>query len=371
MRENKRIVYVVSDVDKSLAFEWTAQQLSQRCDLVFILIGQQQTQLEQYLTNVNIPVYLIPDKVYPGYVRKALRMRSIFKELKPDVVHTQLWRANLIGLSVAGFLRISKRIYTRHHAMIHYREYPQGLKWDKFCNWMATHIVAISENTKEILISLDKADPKKIRIVHHGFDLSYFENIDSDKLETLKSKYQTAGKYPVIGVISRYLFLKGIQDVIASFKLLLNDFPSAHLVLANAVGDFEKEIKVLLQSLPANSVTEIKFESDLATLYRLFDVFVHVPIDSQSEAFGQTYIEALACGIPSVFTLSGVAKEFIVHEQNALVVPYQNSKAIHESICRIIGQPELRTKLISNGKLSASCFSIDKMIKPLMAVYEE
>jgi hypothetical protein len=61
-----------------------------------------------------------------------------------------------------------------------------------------------------------------------------------------------------------------------------------------------------------------------------------VPIDDTIEAFGQTYIEALISGVPSVFTLSGVASEFIENGKNALVVDYKNSEQISVAIDQIL-----------------------------------
>ena len=115
----------------------------------------------------------------------------------------------------------------------------------------------------------------------------------------------------------------------------------------------------------------IKFEKDLYSLYHLFDVFVHVPIDEHSEAFGQTYIEALAAGIPSVFTLSGIASEFVKNQENAIVVGYKNSDEIYEGINLILKDVDLKSKLISNGRADVmKYFDVLKMIKSLEALYE-
>jgi glycosyltransferase involved in cell wall biosynthesis len=175
--------------------------------------------------------------------------------------------------------------------------------------------------------------------------------------------------WPVVGVIARYLELKGIQFIIPAFQKLLDDFPRAHLVLANAHGDFEKPIKNLLGKLPSGSYTEILFENDLVSLYKLFNIYVHTPINMQEEAFGQTYVEALAAGVPSVFSLSGVAPEFIVDKTNALVVPYANPAAIEQGIRQIANDANLRDSLIEQGLISARLFSLDNMIFRLEALY--
>jgi glycosyltransferase involved in cell wall biosynthesis len=365
------IVYIVSEINKSLSFEWMAQSIDkEKYSLRFFLIGKKKSALAERLKDLNVEYVEFPFHSKRDLPLVFLRIFLNLSFKRPQVVHTHLFYANIIGLTASWILGIRKRIFTRHHAMVHYNEYPSGLKWDKYFNKIATQIIAISENTRNILITLDGADPKKIHLIHHGFDLEYFDNKDWERINLIKKKYLLGKTSPVIGVISRYLKLKGIQFIIPAFEKLRKDTPNAHLILANTIGNYRNEIVALLNMLPADSYTEIEFEEDLASLYNLFDVYVHVPIDSMSESFGQTYIEALAVGIPSVFTLSGVAPEFIRNQENAVVVPFQQSDAIVEAIKTLLNDNELRNTLIENGKQSLASFSLSKMIYKLEEVYE-
>jgi glycosyltransferase involved in cell wall biosynthesis len=366
-----RLLYIVSDIDKALAFEWIANHLPVRFDMAFLLIGKSDTALIKYLSNKGIRHYVIGDKPGDNFFLKWLKVLRIIRKEKPHIVHTHLWRANILGQSAAWILRIRKRIFTRHHAMVHYDEYPSGRKWDVLCNAMATHIVAISQNVRNILIHKDKANPAKIHVINHGFDLKYFEELSPGHIEEMAGRYDFhEGKKPIIGVISRYLRLKGIQYIIPAFAVIREKYPTAHLVLANAIGDYSKEIKDILQTLPPSSYTEIQFENDLATLYGFFDVFIHTPIDENSEAFGQTYVEALSAKVPSVFTLSGIAPEFIKHGHNALVVGYKNPEEIAAAILRLLEDETLRDWLKKEGKDSVARFSLNEMLIKLENLYE-
>ncbi len=367
----KKIVYILSDIDKALAFEWITRELSRKYELFFLLIGNENSQFEAYLTRINIRYALITDTPTQSFLEKWLKVFLILRKEKPHVIHAHLWRAMLLGLSVAWVLRINKRIFTRHHAIIHYRDYPSGLKWDRLCNWLATDIVAISENIKKILIHWDGAVRKKIHVIHHGFDFDYFNRADNENTKYLKLKYKLQPENcPVIGVISRYIEWKGIQFIIPAFKQLLRNYPAAHLLLANSSGSYANQIRQLINDLPPGSYTEITFENEVSSLYKLFDVFVHVPVDEDSEAFGQTYVEALIMGVPSVFTLSGVAPEFIKHEFNALVVEYKNSEVIARAIDRILKNNDLKDTLVKEGKSSVQKFSLDGMISKLQSLYD-
>jgi glycosyltransferase involved in cell wall biosynthesis len=101
----------------------------------------------------------------------------------------------------------------------------------------------------------------------------------------------------------------------------------------------------------------------------LFSIFIHVPIDEDSEAFGQTYIESLASGVPSIFTLSGVANEFIKNNYNAIVVKHKNSSEIKDAIMEILQNEILRTSLIDNGKISVNQFGINDCVNKLENLY--
>jgi glycosyltransferase involved in cell wall biosynthesis len=365
-----KIAYIISDIENSLAFEWIAKKFVD-FDLTFILIGSANTALEKTL-NGHTTFYVIVDGKFSNPFITWFSLIRLIHTIKPQIIHTHLWRANVYGQTASWFLRIPKRVFTRHHATIHYEKYPSGLKWDKLCNFLATDIIAISKNVQEILIDKDGADPKKIHLIHHGFDLDYFKSVAPSDIENLRVKYRIDKKKvgPVIGVVARYVDWKGIQYIIPSFRRLREKYPSAHLVLANANGDYSTEIRRMLGTLPVESYTEIIFEENIAALYRLFDIYTHVPVNSQVEAFGQTYVEALASGVPAVFTLSGIASEFIVHEQNALVAAFQDVESVVIAIERILTDESLRTRIIGGGKKSTLSFSIDGMINKLRDLYK-
>jgi glycosyltransferase involved in cell wall biosynthesis len=366
----KKVVYIISDIDKALAFEWISIGLRERFDLLFVLIGNANPELANFFESNHIQHTILSDQQYPTALQKASQLFRIFIKVKPDVIHSHLWRANLLSQPIAWFLRINKRIYTRHHATIHYNEFPSGRKWDLLVNRLATDIVAISDNIKEILVKKDKANRAKIVTIPHGFDLKYFKTVSESRIQEVRQRHRiSSSAAPVIGVISRYLEWKGVHFVIEAFKQLKEQYPTALLVLANTQGNYTTKIKALLSELNEECYREINFENDIAALYHVFTVYVHVPIDPHVEAFGQTYIESLASGIPSVFTLSGIAREFIQDSKNALVVPYKNSDAICVCVRCLLEDDRLKEQLVSNGLQSIKIFSEEKMIEALAALY--
>jgi glycosyltransferase involved in cell wall biosynthesis len=176
----------------------------------------------------------------------------------------------------------------------------------------------------------------------------------------------------VVGVISRFTALKGVQYIIPAFKNILQNYPNALLMFFGGQGDYEKELNELLAQIPRESYFKVEFENDLSAVYPLFDVFVQVSIDRTIESFGQTYVEALAAGIPSVFTLSGIASDFIKDRENALVVPYQDENAIYRAVSELLADRSLAGNISVNGRESIKeHFDLPVMIRKLEQLYEQ
>jgi glycosyltransferase involved in cell wall biosynthesis len=366
----KKITYLISNINKAIAFEWIVEQLDpERYQLSFILLNPGVSEFENYLAEHHIPFTRI-DYCGPGDLPKALlRTIQIFKKSKPDIIHCHLFDATLMGLTAGKLAGVKKRIYTRHHSTYNWQYNKKGVWLDRLINWLATDIVAISKNVRKVLLKTEHVPLHKIHLIHHGFDLDAFRIVDKERIKSLSDKHKIIGKKPIIGVIARWIEWKGIQYIIPAFRKLLETHPDALLILANANGPYKPEIERLLHELPEDTFQTIPFENDLFALYQLFDVYVHTPINPTIEAFGQTYVEALAAGVPSVFTMSGVAPEFIEHEKNALLVPFEDEHEIYKSIMRLLRDKDLSARLVENGKRDIQTFALHHMIHRLEKLY--
>ena len=356
-----------------MAFEWLGIHLNKQYELFFIFLNNREGETERYLKEKDVDCFRVAFRGKKDFSSAFWQVFKLLRKIKPDIVHTHLFEASLIGLSAARVLRIPKRVYTRHHGTIHHLYFPRAVYYDKWINSLATHIVAISRGVKEILCKMEGVHPQKVRVIHHGFDLDLFNKVDPERVTQVKKRHNIPDRGELlIGVISRYTEWKGIQFVIPAFLNLLKKYPKAHLILANARGDYAHQVKTMLKELPSGSFTEISFETDVAALYHSFNFFLHVPVDPFCEAFGQTYVEALAAGIPSVFTLSGIAQEFIRDQHNAVVVPFKDSSSIEKAINLLQASPQLRNKLQENGQKDVEVrFALNTMIQNLMNLYNE
>ena len=367
---HKKLTYIVSDINKAIAFEWINEYLPNNIELSFILLNNRDSFLEDYLKKNNVLFHRISVSSKKDYLKAIFKTKRLLKKWNTEIVHCHLRHANFVGLVASKMARIKTRIYTRHHSTYHHDYFPKAVKIDSFINKLSTDIVAISENVKDVLIQKENVNANKIHLIHHGFDLDKFLEIEASEIQFIKNKYAINSDKITIGVVARFINLKGHKYIIEAFSHILKSTPNAHFIFAHASGpDYEEIHQIITSSLPQESFTEIKFENNLFALYQLFDYYIHVPINKEIEAFGQTYIEALASGTPMICTKSGVANEFIEHKTNAMVVPFKNSTEIVNSFIELNNSPILKKRIIENGLKSVEKFNLQSFINKLNKLY--
>jgi glycosyltransferase involved in cell wall biosynthesis len=365
----KKITYIISDIDKALGFEWVAEYLDpQKFDLSFILLNPGPSYLETFLIKHNIRTDRVLCRGKKDWLNAIYGVYKLLRSRKSDVIHCHLLQANIVGLTAAKLAGIPKRIYTRHHSSFHHVYFPKGVWWDKLANRLATNIIAISGIVGKVLIEWEKVNKQKVIFIPHGFKLAEFREVQEERVISFKERNRLNEGF-CVGVISRFTELKGVQYIIPAFQKFLKSYPHSYLLLLNAHGDYEQEIHKMLQDLPAESYRMIKFEHDIAAAYKVMDVFVHVPIDANAEAFGQIYIEALAAGVPSIFTRSGIANDFNSNENLSIWVDYKNEEQIYKGLIILAQDQTKRLNLKEAGRSFSKQFDISVYIKKLEELY--
>lgn len=368
-----RIVYVVWYETRLALLESVCRGSDRtRFDLSFVLLNRAAPPLAPVLDSLGIPWIHVPFHRRAHIPRATRVIRRHCRDVKPHIVHTHFMNACLAGLTAAALQRVPIRIHTRHHAgPVSWRQrWPWQELYDFYNNALSTTIIAPSAVVRTALTKRNRVRPGKVTVLHHGFDLDAFDAVDDDRVRTLRERHGIGDAHPVIGVLSRYEETKGIHYIVPAFERLLETYPNALLLLAPARGKYQAQLAPAIARIPARNRREIAFEDDVAALYKLLDVFVHVPTGVAMEGFGQVYVEAMAAGVPSVITRAGIADELARDRENAVVVPHRDSDAIYRGVRAVLEDGAMRDTIVRNGRSDARAFTARAMIDGLEAIYE-
>jgi phosphatidylinositol alpha-1,6-mannosyltransferase len=101
-------------------------------------------------------------------------------------------------------------------------------------------------------------------------------------------------------------------------------------------------------------------------------VFVHTPVtasDGGFEGFGIVYLEAQACGTPTVGTRDCGAEDAIEDGTSGLLVA-QTAEAVEAGLATLLSDPALRQRLSVGGRARASASSWKRNAEQVLAIYE-
>lgn len=83
-------------------------------------------------------------------------------------------------------------------------------------------------------------------------------------------------------------------------------------------------------------------------------------------------MEAGALGLPNIVTDINGAREIVINEENGLVVPSKDAKALYDAMERVLTDDDLREKIKKNARpMIASRFERNFVRKCLYDFYEE
>ena len=339
MKKRYRIhtLIVFSDVNSSPQLIAILQKLhSAGSTFRVILIGDSKVIIGQQIRALEWNLRVISKR---GKLASILHLFLICEEIirnRPKVLFASGQFATAIGMFSARLLNTPRRIFIRHHSNFHHKYNMRfGILLDKIANHFSTEIVAVSTVVKNILISVESVKPQKVRLIYNGIELEKFRNVNLNNMMAINGHNNERNLFN-IGVISRLTELKGVKYIAQAFVKLHTEFPDTFLHIAGAFSDSYSEVSKILSTIGQDSYIIERENTDIPGFFRNLNVFVHVPVGIQDEAFGIVYIEALASGVECIFTQSGVLNELDDAQKYLTIVNPQDCEAIYSNLRKIL-----------------------------------
>lgn len=272
-------------------------------------------------------------------------LRTILKE-KPDLLHTSLWSANILGQLLAFLFRIPV-ISDLHNDLE-----KQGWFRNKIQALTARipHCyVAVSAAVKNSFYAAVVSEKKlkiPINIIVNGIDV---EKIEKDARSFPHSREQLGvGPHDfIIGTVGRLIDIKGHNVLIEAFSRFRKRVSNTYLCIVGD-GPNRANLEELSQTLRiSNNVFFLGEHPTVAPFYALFDCFV---LPSLSEGMSIALLEGLAMGLPIITTAHNGKHEVITNNVNGFLVKPENSSMLFDALLKLYMLPEYREVMRKQNK---------------------
>lgn len=287
-------------------------------------------------------------KVYKFSTLKKLK--NTFDQLKPDIVHTMNFNADYF--SILALLNSKTPIVTHIHST-KIEEHLHRRIINRLLSYRTNLYISVSKAVYNMVEKMHNMFKKKHVVLYNAINLDNFKWI---KRTYPKNHFN-------IVTTARLAPLKNLDNLIKAFAKLRKEFAFLTLTI---VGDGKERLNLenLAKSLGVN-VVFTGYQKDVSFYLYKSDLFV---LPSYYEGFGNSHIEAIATGLPSVVSKNVPSIEIT---KKCTLICDTDTQSIYNQIKKIIVNPKLYDILSNNTKNLVQQFDINNYILKLYNVYRQ
>ena len=339
---------------------------------------------------------LIGKKKSEEKIERLIQLQKEFEESGANIIYFRFpigGKFSKLTISIMSSIFILYKVLSLKADIIHVESpYMSFLPWllrKKFTSTMhvtdfvrkfqyknATHLIAISRETKEYSKSLFEYVHEDISVVPHGISKKYSERMSTSETSLFKEIHNIPKDKIIIGMVGSIEPRKGHEILIkAVSRLDVGLQQKVHLVL---VGSDKRQKNAeeadLLDALIdkyniSNIITKLEYR-DPKKFYDIMDIFVFPSFSP--EGFGLVVIEAMMSECCVIRTDSEGAYDSINDGKDGLIFEQGNVDQLSDLLEEMLTNSEQRRLIASNARERAlEYFSIEAMTERTLNVYKK
>jgi glycosyltransferase involved in cell wall biosynthesis len=187
------------------------------------------------------------------------------------------------------------------------------------------------------------------RAVSHGVPKKNITIIPNGVDTKLFSPQKKVLPYHNILSVGRLVYKNGTDVLIKAFAVIKKKYSDSTLTICG-MGEGQYELSKLANRLGVSDSVVFTGNVDYGALpvyYGNASVFVR---PSRSEGFGNSFVEAMACGVPIIGTRVGGIPDFLVNNETGLFCKTNNPQHLAGQMIRLLEDRDLYTKIKHQGE---------------------
>jgi len=227
------------------------------------------------------------------------------------------------------------------------------------------HILAVSEATRNDLITLFKVSEEKITVAYHGAEEAFQPLSD---IEAQEKFLKTHGlKKPFILFLGTLEPRKNILTLLKAFARILDQIPHDLVLVGQKGWKWEPIFKEMERPGLKQRVHWIGYVPDSERVF-FYNTASFLAYPSWYEGFGMPLLEAMQCGCPVITSRKSAMPEVV--GEAALLIDPNSLEDLQGAMLRLVQEPGLAEKLRMAGFEQAKKFSWETSARITLEVFE-
>jgi glycosyltransferase involved in cell wall biosynthesis len=291
---------------------------------------------------------------------------------KPDILHTNLYFANIYGRIAAKLTGVNIVVTTLHNPDYTYEDngrlsFKLRKALDKYTGRLYNRaFIAVSHSLKRDFQR--HLGFKNVKVLYNCIETAQFINVDESAVKNKRYELGISDDEIAILNIGRLHPQKGQLHLIKAFNLIHRKDKRFKLFISGR-GAIEDELRNKINDFGLNgSVTLLKDRRDIPEVFKACNIFA---FPSLYEGFGIVLVEAMASGVPIVASDIEGVNEIVRDNIDALLVPKANPEELANALLCLAQDNARRAYLAENAKKRAlEVFDVIPYIKNLQDFYQ-
>lgn len=317
------------------------------------------------LRDLGIPVRTL-DLGTRWDLRALSRAVAGCRELGPDVVHTHLKHADLVGALVSRRLDVPQ-VSTLH--VIEDVTTPQAAakRWlaAKVRDRVAARTIAVSDAQREWYVDHFGVDPEHVQRLYNG--VLPVPPLTADERRSVRASWHVPEEAVVAGNIALMRQGKGHDDLLDAVVMLPDDSPLHLLLVGDGSERHRLEQRVAADPALRRRVTFLGYRDDVPRLLPALDLVVHPTL---ADALPTALIQAASAGLPVIASDVGGVPEIV--GTSGVLLPPRSAAALAEAMGQLAADPRRRARAGTRAKEHfAAEFDASMWARSLGELYRE
>lgn len=268
-----------------------------------------------------------------------LKLWYLIRKHKPDVVHTHLSKAGLLGRIAAFLSRVPVVIHSNHGAL--FRSYFGPffsfiiVVAERSLSLLCDRVFVATQAMRRDILTAHAASEAKIEVIPLGLELKPFMDL-SDQQGVLRKQFNLKAK-KLIGAAARLSPVKAMDDFVLAAKEVCERTTDIDFVIAGD-GEMRLTLESLARSLGiADRVHFIGFLADMRAFYEAIDIFV---VTSLAEGTCISVLEAITARKPVIATNVGGIPDAVEDGVNGFLFNPHDIQKLSRRMMDVIHDPE-------------------------------